>query len=300
MRVLVTGPAGFLGGEIVDQLIQRGDQVSGVSRGDYPQLTSKGVDYRQGDLTDAGFTMNAIKGVDVVIHTAAIAGVWGNYDTFYNINTLATQNVIRACRENKIRYLVFTSSPSVTFNGTHQSGVDESEPYPSKWLCAYPQTKALAEQSVLQAHELGHLETCALRPHLVWGENDPHLLARVLDRASSGKLKRVGDGRKLDRYGPRDQRGSRPPGRDRSVGGSARCCRWTRLLHRSRRTRQLLGLDQHHLRSRKGSRPPANRPVSNGLCDRRGIRSHLQSTWENDRTSNDSICRCAACDGSLL
>ncbi len=197
MRVLVTGPAGFLGGEIVDQLLARGDKVVGVSRGDYPELAEKGVRYHQGDLRDGGFVSRVIRDVDVVVHTAAIAGVWGDYETFYGINTVATLNVIEACRSNGIRTLVYTSSPSVTFGGDHQRGVDESEPYPSKYLCAYPQTKAIAERAVLQAHREGELVTCALRPHLIWGDDDPHLLPRVLARASSGRLRIVGDGKNL-------------------------------------------------------------------------------------------------------
>ncbi|KAA5545927.1 NAD-dependent epimerase/dehydratase family protein [Roseiconus nitratireducens] len=194
MRVLVTGPAGFLGGEITRQLLARGDQVVGVSRGDYPQLTSQGVEYRRADLSDRDFTLSAIRDVDAVIHTAAVAGVWGEYQHYYRCNTLATENVIAACRASQIGRLVFTSSPSVTFNGDHQRGVDESEPYPDRWLCAYPQTKALAEQAVLHAHQVGTLHTCALRPHLVWGADDPHLLARVVQRARSGRLRIVGNG----------------------------------------------------------------------------------------------------------
>ena len=197
MRVLVTGPAGFLGGEIVDQLLARGDEVIGISRGDYPELAEKGVAYHRCDLSDRDLTVKLIRDVDAVVHTAAVAGVWGPYDSFYRINTQATLNVIEACRHNKIQTLVFTSSPSVTFGGNHQRGVDESEPYPQRWLCAYPQTKALAEQAVLKAHEDGIVNACALRPHLVWGASDPHLLARVIDRARSGKLKIVGDGKNL-------------------------------------------------------------------------------------------------------
>ena len=197
MRVLVTGPAGFLGGEIVEQLLARGDEVVGISRGDYPELADKGVQYHRGDLSDEDVTNRLIREVDAVVHTAAVAGVWGAYESFYRINTLATKNVIEACRRNRIKTLVFTSSPSVTFGGDHQRGVDETEPYPTRWLCAYPQTKAMAEQAVLKAHQLSVLHTCALRPHLVWGPHDPHLLARVIDRASSGKLKIVGDGENL-------------------------------------------------------------------------------------------------------
>lgn len=193
-KVLVTGCGGFLGRHIVAQLLQRGDEVVGVSRGTYASLENQGMSHRCGDLTDATWTIEHFGEVDAVIHTAAIAGVWGKREVFESINDRATRNVIEACRTHQIPRLVFTSSPSVTFDGKHQSGVDESVPYPTNWLCDYPRTKASAEQAVLGAHDEGGLVTCALRPHLIWGEGDPHLLPRLVARAKSGRLRIVGDG----------------------------------------------------------------------------------------------------------
>lgn len=195
MRVLVTGCGGFLGSEIVRQLLDRGEQVIGISRGVYPDLEGRGMTHRQGDLTDAAFTARSFGDVDAVVHTAAVAGVWGPWQHFYSINKVATDQVIDACQRNGIDRLVFTSSPSVTFNGDDQRGVDESEPYPDKWLCHYPHTKALAEQAVLASHQPGKLHTLALRPHLIWGDDDPHIIPRLLDRARSGRLRIVGDGK---------------------------------------------------------------------------------------------------------
>jgi 2-alkyl-3-oxoalkanoate reductase len=119
---------------------------------------------------------------------------WENY---HSINTVATQNIVAGCLRHHVRKLVYTSSPSVTFDGSDQNGVDESVPYPSRWLCHYQHTKALAEQHVLESNGQQGLATCALRPHLIWGPRDSHLIPRLLQRARSGQLRQVGDGKNL-------------------------------------------------------------------------------------------------------
>jgi len=196
MKTLITGAGGFLGRAIVRQLMDRGDQVRGFARGQYDELASFGVQMIRGDVRDAAAVARACVGMDVVFHTAAVAGIWGKWDHFHGINTLGTQNVIEGCRQAGVGKLVFTSSPSVTFDGTDQIRVDESALYPQKWMCHYPHTKALAEQSVLAANT-DALQTCALRPHLIWGPGDQHLIPRLLRRARSGRLRRVGDGSNL-------------------------------------------------------------------------------------------------------
>jgi len=159
-------------------------------------LEALGATWAKGDLRDANEIRDACQNVDVVFHTAALAGVWGDWDTYFQINTQGTQNVIDACRANGIGKLVYTSSPSVTFDGGDQEGVDESVRYPTKFLAHYPHSKALAEQLVLAAND-DQLSTCSLRPHLIWGPGDPHLVPRIIDRARSGRLRRVGNGRNL-------------------------------------------------------------------------------------------------------
>ncbi|MEK6238046.1 MAG: NAD-dependent epimerase/dehydratase family protein [Planctomycetales bacterium] len=203
---LVTGAGGFLGRYVAEQLVARGDRVRGFSRGDYPELAELGVELVRGDLRDPQQAKSACEGVDVVYHVGGKPGVWGPWTEYYEINTLGTQHLIQGCLEHGVGRFVYTSSPSVTFNGGDQVNVDETEPYPDRWLCHYPHSKALAEQYVLehngrshggQAPKSGKLWTCALRPHLIWGPRDGHLVPRMIDRAKSGRLRVVGDGQNL-------------------------------------------------------------------------------------------------------
>jgi nucleoside-diphosphate-sugar epimerase len=196
MHALVTGGGGFLGRYVVEQLLDRGDRVRVFSRGAYPELEAVGAEVVRGDLQEGGAVADACHSMDAVFHVAGKVGIWGHWRDFYKINVIGTQNVIDGCRRGGVKSLILTSSPSVTFNGRDQTGVDESVPYPTDWLADYPHSKALAEQLVLAASEPA-LQTCALRPHLVWGPRDQHLTARLIARARSGRLRRVGEGDNL-------------------------------------------------------------------------------------------------------
>ncbi len=160
-------------------------------------LEQLGAECVHGDIRELSDAKRVCRDVEVVFHVAAVAGIWGAWKHFYDANVLGTKNIISACHHGGVTRLVFTSSPSVTFAGRDQCGVDESAPYPARWLAHYPHTKSLAEQMVLQANGEHHLLTCALRPHLIWGPRDQHLIPRLLDRARSGRLRQVGDGKNL-------------------------------------------------------------------------------------------------------
>ncbi len=196
MRALVTGGGGFLGGAIARLLHERGDNVTVFGRNRYPHLERMSIRAVQGDLRDPGAVRAAVKGMDVVFHCGALTGIWGPRRTFWNINVGGTRNVLAACREAGVPKLVYTSTPSVVFGENDLCDVDESVPYPDCYLACYPETKAVAEREILAAND-ARLATVALRPHLIWGPGDPHLIPRVLDRARKGRLVQVGDGRNL-------------------------------------------------------------------------------------------------------
>jgi len=129
MNALVTGAGGFLGLYLVEQLVARGDRVRGFCRGSYAELDRLGVETVRRDVRDAEAVAAACRGVDVVFHTAAVSGISIDWEHYHGINTLGTRNVVAACRREQVGRLVYTSSPSVTFDAADQCGVDESAPY---------------------------------------------------------------------------------------------------------------------------------------------------------------------------
>jgi len=193
MYALVTGGGGFLGRYIVEQLLARGDEVAIFARGDYPEVVTLGARQFRGDLQDAEAVAAACAGCDVVFHIAAKAGHWGPWESFYGPNVRGTQNVIDGCRKQGVPRLVHCSSPSVIFDNTSQEGVNEDYPYPERYESPYPHTKALAEQLVTAANS-PELLTVSLRPHLIFGPRDRHLMPALLASARGGTLPQVGDG----------------------------------------------------------------------------------------------------------
>ena len=196
MKALVTGGGGFLGSAIVRRLIARGDTVRTFQRGYYPELEKLGVECIRGDLNDLVALRKAVGGVDVIFHVAAKAGVWGNEREYVYPNYYATTFIAEYAFDLGIKRLIYTSSPSVVFNGTDENGIDESAPYPEKFLANYPKTKSMAENYILAVNSPA-FATIALRPHLIWGPGDPHLVPRIIARAKAGRLRIVGNGQNL-------------------------------------------------------------------------------------------------------
>lgn len=193
MHALVTGGGGFLGLEVVRRLRARGDTVTVLARGEYPEVGALGARLVRGDIGEADAVKAAAEGADVVFHVAAKAGVWGPQAEFERSNVTGTENVLAACRAHGVRTLVYTSSPSVVFDGRDHENATEV-PYPATYEAFYPETKARAERAVLAANG-PDLATIALRPHLIWGPRDPHLFPRVIARGRAGRLRIVGDGK---------------------------------------------------------------------------------------------------------
>lgn len=196
MKALITGGGGFLGFRIAQMLHERGDAVTVLGRRHYPHVEKAGIPAVVADIRDGEALRQAFAGMDAVFHVAAIPGIWGRRRTFWETNVIGTRRVLDACRACGVPKLVFTSSPSVVFGDQPLCGVDESQPYPDRYSAVYPETKAAAERMVVAANRQ-ELTTVSLRPHLIWGPGDPHLIPRIVERARAGRLIQVGSGENL-------------------------------------------------------------------------------------------------------
>jgi len=194
--VLVTGGTGFLGSRLVGRLLAEGRRVTVVSRSPRPELEKRGVRVVVGALHEASVCAEAVRGAGTVFHVAARVGVWGGHDDFFRDNVLATRALLRAAQDAGATRFVHTSTPSVVYNGLDLANADERLPLTTDCPSPYPLTKAMAERDALSVNG-SRFRVCALRPHLIWGVGDPHLVPRILARARAGRLRIVGAGKNL-------------------------------------------------------------------------------------------------------
>jgi len=193
---LITGGGGFVGKAIVRLLRARDTQCLVAGRHLYPEVQALGAICRQGDIRDRDFMVACCRGVDTVFHVAALAGIWGHWRDYYAINVVGTENVLAGCRAAGVSRLIYTSTPSVVFNQHSICNGDEELPYADHFLCHYARSKVMAERLILAASN-NDLRTCAIRPHLIWGPGDPHLIPRLIARGRAGRLRQVGAGENL-------------------------------------------------------------------------------------------------------
>jgi nucleoside-diphosphate-sugar epimerase len=197
VKVLVTGGSGFLGRHVVARLQSHRavENILSFGRSAPADLCERGVRCLRGNLGCTKDVERAIRDVDVVFHVGAKAGIWGSRDDYHATNVLGTHNVLKACAENGVRYLIYTSTASVVFTGKDLANVGERIPYGKNIPCDYVRTKMLSEREVLAYNGHNGLKTIALRPHLIVGPGDNHLMPTLLNLARRRRLVRVGNGK---------------------------------------------------------------------------------------------------------
>lgn len=192
MRVLVTGASGLLGGSVARALAERGDRVTVLQR----RPAGLGLAEVLADVSDAEAVRGACRDQDAVLHLAAKVNVTGRWADYARINVGGTTAIVEGCRAAGVRRLVQVSSPSVAHVGRALTGGGAGPADPDGARGPYARSKARAEQIALAADGPG-LAVLAIRPHLVWGPGDRQLVARIIERARSGRLPVVGTGAAL-------------------------------------------------------------------------------------------------------
>ncbi|KAE8665294.1 3beta-hydroxysteroid-dehydrogenase/decarboxylase isoform 2 [Hibiscus syriacus] len=209
-RCIVTGGRGFAARHLVEMLIRYG--MFSVRIADLPSkidlesheengllgeaLRSGRADYVSADLRHKAQVLKALEGVEVVFHMAAPNSSINNFSLHHSVNVLGTKNVIEACIQLKVKRLIYTSSPSVVFDGVH--GIfngNESLPYPANHNDSYSATKAEGESLVMKSNGIDGLLTCCIRPSSIFGPGDRLLVPSLVAAARAGKSKFIiGDG----------------------------------------------------------------------------------------------------------
>jgi nucleoside-diphosphate-sugar epimerase len=192
VRVLVTGGSGMLGGAVADALAARGDTVTLLQR------RPAGRRHREilADVADPAAVVAAVADQDAVVHLAAKVDIIGSRRDYERSNVTGTRNVVQACRLARVPRLVHVSSPSVAHAGTSLVGAGAGAADPGRARGHYARSKAAAELIALGGHQ-GPPAVVAIRPHLVWGPDDPQLVGRIVERARAGRLFTIGSGAAL-------------------------------------------------------------------------------------------------------
>ena len=192
-RILVTGATGFLGSRTVEHLAKM-DDVCVVATGrtikPHNEVKASNVTYSLGDLADAETVDHLVKGVDAIVHAAALSSPWGRRDAFWNANVEPTRLLLEAAARHGVKRFVFVSTPSMYFEMKPQLGITEEHPLPRP-INQYAASKREAERLVTSS-KIPHV---VLRPRALIGRGDTVILPRVLRAHAEGRLRQMGSGK---------------------------------------------------------------------------------------------------------
>jgi nucleoside-diphosphate-sugar epimerase len=194
MTVLVTGGCGFLGGHLVDLLLERGDEVRVLAapEEDVSRLSAAGVDVVRGDLRDRSSLAAAVEGSEHVFHCAARTGPWGKTAEYTEVNVWGLRALLEAALRARVKRFVHVSSIAVHGTDVHGTA-DETAPLKGG-PDPYSATKAEGERVIQRMITHDNAPVTIVRPGLVYGPRDANAFARFADLIEHGRMPIIGSG----------------------------------------------------------------------------------------------------------
>nr|WP_323055674.1 NAD-dependent epimerase/dehydratase family protein [Mycobacterium pinniadriaticum] len=195
-RVLVTGGAGFVGANLVRELLDTGHFVRAFDRAVSPLPPHERLEVIQGDICDTATVAAAVDGIDTIFHTAAIIDLMGGASVTdeyrkrsFDVNVGGTKNLVHAAQAAGVQRFVYTASNSVVMGGQRIVNGDETLPYTTRFNDLYTETKVAAEKFVLSQNGVDGLLTCSIRPSGIWGRGDQTMFRKLFERVIAGHVK---------------------------------------------------------------------------------------------------------------
>lgn len=176
---LVTGGSGFVGGHIVERLLEQGADVR-VFDQHPPEIGTDEVEFVEGDICDTEAVRDAMEGVDVIYHNVALVPVTKAGSRFREVNIKGTKTAVEAAEASRADRFVHMGSSSVY--SLADVPIDENSPLQPKG--AYSRSKLRSDEIVLGADGI---ESVVIRPRTVVDRRRAGIFQILFDWVSRGK-----------------------------------------------------------------------------------------------------------------
>ncbi|MGH8540890.1 MAG: NAD-dependent epimerase/dehydratase family protein [Stenotrophobium sp.] len=195
-RFFITGGSGFVGRNLIRELVKRGETVFALARSEtaLKSVAALGATPVAADLLTV--TPDQLRGCDTVIHAAAVVDEWGPRKWFEEINVDGTRHLLSAAREAGVKCFVHVGTEAAYAVGPPLVNLDETHPLPDKPLPRYPATKAAAEKLVRAANS-PQMRTVVIRPRLIWGADDTSVLPKLIEAVKKNQFAWINGGHYL-------------------------------------------------------------------------------------------------------
>lgn len=190
MRAFVTGGTGFIGGRMVERLLDDGWEVSALVRSPEraARIRDRGATLVLGDVTEPGTFEGPIKGADAVLHLAAYYALGvDDRERMMRINVQGTEDVLRAAGDARVPRILYCSSVAALGSGPPGSVGDETRVHHGEFPSVYEESKWLAHEATLRL-VAGGLPVVSVMPGAVYGPGDVSFISVLLGLYAKRRL----------------------------------------------------------------------------------------------------------------